>query len=309
MSTARQLGGVDLPAHAHQGQSSQTPIRLKLMGDGLDGLLSAGLSRAEADAFLARARRWSTTMASGSTRTRVSPCSSPAVGHVSTRCPSAPRTSRGGPRLPVRPLLAGWAEDSFGMLTIIAQGAAVPCLPLLPPRGGGREDLPRGLGEELGEPDYENPAQASPVARPHTGLGRHQLRAGLRGQSGGAAKGPAHRVQVQSRRGRGSAYGHPSARACSGPRDRRAPEVQQAPPPARWRHQGPTASPWTTRSCTTPRTRSCDRISTPTAKSHARTCPAAVGCCGVRAMGDRTHCETTARTCDFQGWMAGNLQR
>ena len=31
------------------------------------------------------------------------------------------------------------------------------------------EDLPRGLGEELGEPDYENPVQASPVARPHTG--------------------------------------------------------------------------------------------------------------------------------------------
>ena len=30
-------------------------------------------------------------------------------------------------------------------------------------------ELPHSLADELGEPDYENPVQASPIARPHTG--------------------------------------------------------------------------------------------------------------------------------------------
>ena len=57
MSTAPQLGvSIFLPTQIRGREIRQAPIRLKnLMGEALDGLLSAGLSRAEADAFLAPA--------------------------------------------------------------------------------------------------------------------------------------------------------------------------------------------------------------------------------------------------------------
>ena len=139
MSAAPRLGvSVFLPTHVRGREIRQAPIRLKnLLGVAQGGLLTAGLSRAEADAWLAPAAAlvhdhafWQhqdqgLALFLDGEEARLHQVPFPLPERVVV-----------GPGFHVRPLLAGWAaEGRFRLYDHCGRGAAVPWLSLLPYRG------------------------------------------------------------------------------------------------------------------------------------------------------------------------------
>ena len=161
-----------LPTHVRGSEVRQDPIRLNnLIAIARDKLLAIGMPPVEADAFLAPAaelvgdyefwQRQSHGLAlflDGSE-----------ARHFQVPI-TAPKQVVVGPGFHLRALLpAVAADDSFVVLTLTAdrvrlyQGYRFALVEDQTP------ELTRSLDDVPGEPDYQNPVQASPVARPNTG--------------------------------------------------------------------------------------------------------------------------------------------
>jgi hypothetical protein len=173
IATSTRLGvSLFLPTHVKGREILQEPIRLKnLVAEARNRLVVAGLTQAESGSFLAPATAlvddhdfWqhqeqglALFLSGGDLQIHRTPFPLPVRVVV-------------GPGFHVRPLLTGWVADGpFWVLTITADRARL----LRASRFSLDEQDDAGLpGPEdgLSEPDYENPVQASPVARPHTGL-------------------------------------------------------------------------------------------------------------------------------------------
>lgn len=161
-----------LPTHVLGSEVRQGPIRLKnLTAQARDDLVSTGLERAEAEAFLAPAtaliedyRFWqhqnhglALFLDGGEPRCYRVPL------------PLAERVVV-GPGFHVRPLLPVLeADGAFLVVTITADQVRLCEASRFALVEDDAADLPRSLDEVLGEADYQNPLQASPVARPNTG--------------------------------------------------------------------------------------------------------------------------------------------
>lgn len=118
----------------------------------------------------------------------------------------------------VRPLLAVFsAAGAIGVLTITAGKVRLFRGTRFDPAEDEDHDLPASLEQEPGELDCENPVQASPVARPHTGS-IDISNASLRRQPGRLEQVPADSLCAEDRRGSGRADGRPPTAARTGHR-------------------------------------------------------------------------------------------
>lgn len=160
-----------LPTHLRGREIRQDPVRLKnLLAEAGGGLARAGLQPAAAEALLAPAtalvedyafwqhqdRGLALFLGDGPMRLHrlpIGPAEEVVVGPAFRLAPLLPLLEGGG---------------TFHVLTITADRVRL----FDASRFGTVEDegveLPRSLDEVTGEPDYENPLQASPVGRPHT---------------------------------------------------------------------------------------------------------------------------------------------
>lgn len=160
-----------LPTHVRGAEIRQDPIRLKnLAAEARDKLEVAGLSRAEADAFLAPALAlvedygfWQhqdqgLALFLDGTEAR----------HYRLPIPLAEQVvvGEGFHLKPLLPVLA--ADGAFHVLTITADAVRLYDASRFALSETASDDLPESLAELTGGPDYENPVQAAPVARPHT---------------------------------------------------------------------------------------------------------------------------------------------
>ena len=160
-----------LPTHVRGREIRQDPVRLKnLVSEALDKLGAAGVQPAEAEALLAPAkalvedyRFWqhqdqglALFLADGGMRRHKVPITLAEQVVV-------------GPGFHVKPLLPILAADgAFLVLTITADGVRLFDASRFTMAEDDEADLPGGLDEVMGEPDYENPLQASPAGRPRT---------------------------------------------------------------------------------------------------------------------------------------------
>ena len=161
-----------LPTHVRGSEIRQDPIRLRnLTARAHDDLVSTGLSRTEAEAFVAPAtalvedyRFWqhqdhglALFLDGGEPRSYRVPI------------PLAERVVV-GPGFRVKPLLPLLeADGAFVVVTITADEVRLFDASRFAMTEDRTTDLPDSVAAILGEPDYENPLQASPVARPNTG--------------------------------------------------------------------------------------------------------------------------------------------
>jgi hypothetical protein len=161
-----------LPTHVRGPETRQDPIRLKnLTGQARERLLEAGLSPAHADAVLAPAvalvdnvtfwrhqeQGLAIFLSGGEPHLYKLPV--PVAEHLVV-----------GPGFHVRPLLSLLAADgAFSVLTITADKVRLFHATRFAMTEDTSTGLPVSISQELGELDYENPVQASPIARPHTG--------------------------------------------------------------------------------------------------------------------------------------------
>lgn len=160
-----------LPTHVKGREILQGPIWLKnLVTEARERLVGAGLTQVESGSFLAPVTAlvddhyfWqhqdqglAMFLSSGDLQIQRTPFPLPVRVVV-------------GPGFHVRPLLTGWAADGpFWVLTITADRARLWQASRFSFQEQADAGLP-GPDDGFGEPDYENPVQASPVARPHTG--------------------------------------------------------------------------------------------------------------------------------------------
>jgi hypothetical protein len=173
MEAAPPLGvSIFLPTHVLGRATRQDPIRLKnLAAEAREKLASAGLRPSEAEALLAPAAAlvddygfWqhqdqglALFLWDGGMRRHKVPITLAEQVVV-------------GPGFHVKPLLPVLAQDgAFLVLTITADTVRLFDASRFSMVENDEADLPRGLDEVTGEPDYENPVQAASVARPHTG--------------------------------------------------------------------------------------------------------------------------------------------
>ncbi len=173
MDAAPPLGvSIFMPTHVRGSETRQDPIRLKnLVAKGRDKLLAAGLAQTEADGLLAPAAAliddhdfWqhqeqglALFMGDGETHRFKVPL--PLAEQVLV-----------GPGFHVTPLLPVLAADgAFHVLTITADRVRLFDASRFSLTKVGSGDLPVSLADVEGAPDYQNPVQAAPVARPHTG--------------------------------------------------------------------------------------------------------------------------------------------
>lgn len=163
---------VYLPTHVRSGETRQDPIRLKnLIAEARQSLELAGLKPREADAILDPAVAlvedndfWqhqdiglALFLGDGQTHTYKVPIAfeqKVAVGHAFHVTP-------------LLPLLA--ADGAFHVLTITAQRVRLFEASRFSMVEDDTAGLPGSVDEVSGQPDYENPLQASPIGRPHTG--------------------------------------------------------------------------------------------------------------------------------------------
>jgi len=172
MDAAPKLGvSIFLPTHVRGSEVRQDPIRLKnLAAEAHAKLVSAGLSRPDADAVLAPAMAlvddygfWqhqdqglALFLSGGEER------------HFTVPIPLTEQVVVGA-GFHVRPLLPVLAADgAFLVLTITADRVRLFEASRFALAEDEAADLPRDLDEVKGEPDYENPVQASPANRPNT---------------------------------------------------------------------------------------------------------------------------------------------
>ena len=173
LADAPPLGvSIFLPTHIRGSEIRQDPIRLNnLATEACNELLATGLRRAEAQTFVAPAtslvddyRFWQhqdrgLALFLGAGRAH----------HFKVPIPLAQRVVV-GPGFHVKPLLPVLAADgAFCVLTITASSVRLFDASRFALTEAENTELPHSLADELGEPDYENPVQASPIARPHTG--------------------------------------------------------------------------------------------------------------------------------------------
>jgi hypothetical protein len=173
MEAAPPLGvSIFLPTHVLGRETRQDPIRLKnLAAEAREKLGTAGVQPAEAEALLAPAAAlvddygfWqhqdqglALFLWDGGMRRHKVPITLAERVVV-------------GPGFHVKPLLPVLAQDgAFLVLTITADTVRLFDASRFSMVEDDEADLPRGLDEVTGGPDYENPVQAAPVARPHTG--------------------------------------------------------------------------------------------------------------------------------------------
>ncbi len=169
---APELGvSIFLPTHVRGSEIRQDPIRLKnLAAEARDKLLAAGLARAAADEMLAPAaalvedhKFWQ-----HQSRGLALFLNGGGARHYKVPLPLREQAVVGA-GFRVRPLLPVLAADgAFLVLTITADRVRLFEASRFAMAEDETADLPRGLDEVKGEPDYENPVQAAPVARPHT---------------------------------------------------------------------------------------------------------------------------------------------
>ncbi len=161
-----------LPTHAHGREVRQDPIRLKnLSTQAHDALVAAGVRPLDADTLLAPALAliddypfWqhqdqglALFLGGGAVHQYTVPI--PLVEQVVV-----------GSGFHIRPLLPILAADgAYRVLTITAGKVRLFDASRFALSEAETTGLPDNLTDDLGEPDYENPVQASPVARPHTG--------------------------------------------------------------------------------------------------------------------------------------------
>lgn len=161
-----------LPTHVRGVETRQDPIRLKnLIAEARQSLASAGLKSAEADAILDPAVAlvedygfWqhqdsglALFLDGGQAHTYKVPLA------------FEPKVAVGSAfhLTPLLPLLD--PDGAFHVLTITAQSVRLFEASRFSMVEDDTADLPRSVDEVIGQPDYENPLQASPVGRPHTG--------------------------------------------------------------------------------------------------------------------------------------------
>jgi hypothetical protein len=172
MDATPELGAsIFLPTHVRGAEIRQDPIRLKnLAAVARDKLEAAGLSRGQADDFLAPAlalvedygfwqhQSHGLALFLDGTEARRYQLPIPLSEQVLV-----------GMGFHVKPLLPALAADgAFHVLTITADQVRLFDASRFALSETSSDDLPEDLGEVTGESDYENPVQAAPVARPHT---------------------------------------------------------------------------------------------------------------------------------------------
>lgn len=161
-----------LPTHVRSGETRQDPIRLKnLLAEARQSLEAAGLKPREADAILDPAAAlvednnfWqhqdiglALFLGDGETHTYKVPIAFEQKVAV-------------GPAFHVTPLLPLLAADgAFHVLTITAQSVRLFEASRFSMIEDDTAELPGSVDEVSGQPGYENPLQASPIGRPHTG--------------------------------------------------------------------------------------------------------------------------------------------
>lgn len=172
MDAAPPLGAsIFLPTHTRGAEIRQDPIRLKnLAAEARDKLEAAGMPRAGADELLAPALAlvedyefWQhqdqgLALFFGDGEAHRYKVPLPLAEQVVV-----------GPGFHVKPLLPVLAADgAFHVLTITADQVRLFDASRFSMAEADSDDLPENLDEVKGGPDYENPVQAAPVARPHT---------------------------------------------------------------------------------------------------------------------------------------------
>lgn len=160
-----------MPTHVAGRDIRQGPIRLKnLAGEARERLVATGMARRTADEFLRPAfalvddyafwqhRSEGLALFLDGAEPRVYTLPIVVTEHVVV-----------GPDFHVRPLLPVLAADGrFMVLTIQAEHVALYGASRFALSEDDAAGLPAGIDDGAGEPDYENPLQASPVGRPHT---------------------------------------------------------------------------------------------------------------------------------------------
>jgi hypothetical protein len=173
MDAAPPLGvSIFLPTHVRGSEIRQDPIRLKnLVAEARDELLATGLSHREADGLLAPAAAliddysfWrhqdqGLALFLGDAE----------IHRFMVPLPLAEQVLV-GPGFHITPLLPVLAADgAFHVLTITADRVRLFDASRFALTEVDAGDLPGSLDDVKGAPDYQNPVQAAPVARPHTG--------------------------------------------------------------------------------------------------------------------------------------------
>lgn len=173
LSSAPSLGAsIFLPTHVLGREVRQGPIRLKnLAAEACNQLVSAGLDQAEAEAFVEPATMLVDDYGFWQHQSQGLAVfldgEQPRHFKVPIPLPERVAVGPGFHVMPLLPLLA--ADGAFLVLTITADKVALYAGSRFELAEDETADLPRSIGDLPGEPDYENPVQASPVARPNTG--------------------------------------------------------------------------------------------------------------------------------------------
>ena len=173
MAAAPPLGvSMFLPTHVRGGETRQDPIRLKnLVSLGREKLLAAGLPAAVAEGFVAPAAALVDDYGFWQHQDQGLALFLDGRG-VRRYLVPLPLSERVvvAPGFHVKPLLPVLAADgAFQVLTVTEGEVRLFDASRFAIAEDEETDLPRSLGGDFREPDYENPVQASPVARPHTG--------------------------------------------------------------------------------------------------------------------------------------------
>lgn len=163
---------VFLPTHPHGADVRQGPIRLRnLTTEAAERLLRSGMPSSEVEELLAPAKRliddygfWQHQSHGLSVFLDAS-----RALHYRVPIPLAEQVVV-GPGFHVRPLLPVLAADGqFVVATVTADEVRLYHGSRFALVEDESAELGRSLADVAGEPDYENPVQAAPVARPNTG--------------------------------------------------------------------------------------------------------------------------------------------
>jgi hypothetical protein len=173
ISNAPPVGAsIFLPTHIRGAEVRQDPIRLKnLIGRAEDELLSVGMTQAQADAFVAPATALLDDYAFWQHQSQGLAVfldgSSMRYYRVPIALEERIMVGRGFHVKPLLPLLE--ANGTFQVLTITQERVRLLDASRFAMVDAEDADLPSDLHEFSRTSDYENPVQASPAARPHTG--------------------------------------------------------------------------------------------------------------------------------------------
>jgi hypothetical protein len=161
-----------LPTHVRGAETQQDPIRLKNLTTRARGqLLSTGMSAAEAGSFLAPATALIEDYEFWQHQNQGLALFLEDAGERHYRVPvTLEELVVVGPGFHVKALLPVLAADgAFVVLTMTADKVRLYHGSRFALAEDESADLTRSIDEVSGESDYENPVQAAPVARPHTG--------------------------------------------------------------------------------------------------------------------------------------------